>query len=51
MKTNPMTPVGIDDGPSLDLGLDLEIGNVRGTREGTGEELVVGRLIGRGNGI
>ena len=46
-----MTPVGIGDGPSPDLGPDLEIGNVRGIREGIGEELAVGRTIEKGIGI
>jgi hypothetical protein len=42
---NHTTLVGLGDGPGLNLGPDLGIGNARGIKEGTGEDLEVGRTI------
>lgn len=46
-----MTPVVPDDGPGLDPGRGPGTGNVRGIKEGTGQELEVGTTIERGNGM
>jgi len=51
MKTNLMTRVGIGDGPNPGPDPDPEIGNVRGTRGGIGEELVAETTNERGIGI
>lgn len=47
---NRKIPVGLDDGPGLDLNPDLETGNAREIKEGTGGGLEVGRTIERGIG-
>lgn len=46
-----MSPAGPGDGLNLDLGPNLGTENVREIKEGTGEELEVGRTTGRGIGI
>ena len=51
MRTNHRSLVGTDDGPGPDLGPNPGIGNARGIKEGIGEDLVVGKMIERENGI
>lgn len=47
----PMNLAGTGDDPGLDLPLNLGTGNAREIREGTGEELVAGRMTEKGTGI